>query len=455
MQVTETETSTGLRREFKIVIGKTDLDTRLNTRLERLKGQVKLKGFRPGKVPFAHLKKTYGKSLMSEIIQEAVSESSQSAITERSLRPAQQPQIEFEGEIDQVVEGKSDLAFKVAVELMPEFTPQDPASIELDRYAADVDEKDIDTQIGRLAEQQRTYTPRAEGEAGQTGDALTIDFIGRIDGEPFEGGTGESVQLVIGSKRFLPGFEEQLVGAKAGDKREVNITFPDDYPAKELAGKAALFEVTVKAVAAPEEVKINDDFAAKLGLSSLEDLRNRVKEQIEADYKRASRAHLKRHLLDKLDAAHTFALPEGMVEQEFNAVWQAVTGELKREGKTFADEGKSEEELKKEYRAISERRVRLGLVLAEVGRLNNLTVSQEEMTRAVSARARQFPGQEKKVFEFYQKNPQAQAEIRAPIFEDKVVDFIFELAKVKDVKISKEDLFTDPDDLIEKKKKNG
>ncbi len=455
MQVTETAASTGLRREFKVVIGKTDLDTRLNSRLERMKGQARIKGFRPGKVPVAHLRKTFGKSLMGEIIEEVVSEGSQAAITQHSLRPAQQPRIEFEGEVEQVVEGKADLEFKIAVELMPEFTPVDPATLELDRYVADVDEKDIEAQINRLAEQQRTYSPREDSDAAQSGDALTIDFIGRIDGEAFEGGSGEGVQLAIGSKRFIPGFEEQLIGAKAGEQKVVNVTFPEDYPAKNLAGKAANFDVTVKTVSAPDEVKINDDFAAKLGLASLEDLRNRVKEQIESDYKRAARAHMKRQLLDKLDAAHTFPLPEGMVEQEFNAVWQAVTGELKREGKTFADEGKSEDELKKEYRTISERRVRLGLVLAEVGRLNTLSVSQEEMTRAVSARARQFPGQEKKVFEFYQKNPQAQAEIRAPIFEDKVVDFIFELAKTKDVNISQEDLFTDPDDLIEKRKKSA
>lgn len=455
MQVTETEASTGLRREFKIVIGRSDLDTRLNTRLESMKGQMKIKGFRPGKVPVAHLRKTYGKQVMSEIIEEAVSESSQAAITEHKLRPAQQPKIELEGEIASVVEGKSDLAFKVAVELMPEFTPVDPATIELERYVAEVEEGDIESAVNRLAEQQRTYSPRGEGEAAQSGDALTIDFLGRIDGTAFEGGTGEDVQLVIGSKRFIPGFEEQLIGAKAGDKTVVKVTFPADYPAKELAGKDAEFDVTVKSVSGADEVKIDDGFAAKLGLSSLEDLRNRVKEQIESDYKRASRSHLKRQLLDKLDAAHTFALPAGMVEQEFSAVWQAVTGELKREGKTFEDEGKSEDELKKEYQGISERRVRLGLVLAEIGRLNNLNVTQEEMTRAVAARARQFPGQEKKVFEFYQKNPQAQAEIRAPIFEDKVVDFIFELAKSKEAKISKEDLFTDPDDLIEKRKKAG
>lgn len=451
MQVTETANE-GLRREFRIVIGKSDLDTRLSDRLETIKDQVQLKGFRPGKVPVSHLRKTYGKSLMSEIIQEAVSESSQSAITERSLRPAQQPRIELDGEIDKVLEGKEDLAFKVEVELMPEFTPVDPATLELERFMAEVEDADLDGALGRLAEQQRTYAPRAAGEAAKTKDKVTIDFIGRIDGEAFEGGTADNVDLVLGSGQFIPGFEEQLVGTKAGDALKVNVTFPEAYPSANLAGKAAVFDVTVKDVQEGTEPALDDTFAATLGLENLDALKERIREDFRNSYRRASRAHVKRALLDKLDAAHDFGLPAGMVDMEFQAIWNAVQNEMKRENKTFEDEGKTEDELKAEYKTIAERRVRLGLVLAEIGRLNNLSVGQEELTRAVSARARQFPGQEQKVFEFYQKNPNALAEIRAPLFEDKVVDFILELAKVTETIVPKADLFTDPDELIERRK---
>lgn len=451
MQVTETAAD-GLKRELKIVIGKADLNTKLDAKIAEIKDRIQLKGFRPGKVPAAHLKKTFGKSLMGEIIQETVNESSQAAISERALRPAQQPRIELEGTIEAVIEGDGDLAFKVELELMPEFVPVELSTLELNRLTAAVEDGEVEEALKNLASQQQAYTPRGEGEMAQSGDSLSIDFIGRIDDVAFEGGTGEGVQLVIGSKRFIPGFEDQLIGASAGEKREVKVTFPADYPSPNLAGKDAVFEVTVKSVSAPDEVKIDDAFAASLGLESLDKLKERIKEQIASDYGRAGRAHLKRALLDALDAAHSFELPKGMVDMEFEAIWNAVEAEMKKENKTFPDEGKTEDEAKAEYRAIAERRVRLGLVLAEIGRLNNLSISQDELTRAVAARARQFPGQEKRVFEFYQKNPAALTEIRAPLFEDKVVDFIVELAKVTDVVVPKEDLFTDPDELIERRK---
>ena len=450
MQVTETGTD-GLMREFRVVIARDDLDSKLATRLESLKDKVKIKGFRPGKVPVSHLRKAYGKALMNEIVQEAVSEGSQSAIQERALRPAQQPRIEFEGEIEKVLDGKADLAFKMHFEVMPDFTPADPAKLHLTRYVADVEDADVEKALTMLSEQQRSYTPRKGGEKAEEGDALTIDFEGKIAGQAFEGGTGSGVQVVIGQKRFLPGFEEQLIGATMEEEREVKVTFPADYPATDLAGKEAVFQVKVKMAAAPEEVKIDDSFAVKLGLENLEKLNERIRDQIGMDHRRAARAHQKRALLDILDEQHRFDLPNGMVGIEFDAIWRAVLAEMKRENKTFADEGKTEDEMKAEYRAIAERRVRLGLVLAEIGRLNNIMVSQDELTRAITMRARQFPGQERKVVEFYQQNPGAVAEIRAPIFEDKVVDFILTLAQTEEEKISKADLFTDPDDLIVKR----
>lgn len=451
MQVIETATD-GLRREFSIVVGKADLDTKLSSRLEELKGQVRLKGFRPGKVPMNHMRRAFGKSVMAEIIQEAVSESSQKAIDERALRPAQQPKIDLTSELENVADGKEDLTFNMTVELMPEFQPVDVTSLSLERLTADIDEADVTAALNRFAEQSRTYNPRAEGDAARDGDALTIDFEGRIDGTPFDGGKGDGVRLVIGSKRFIPGFEEGLVGVKAGETREVKVKFPDDYSTKTLAGRDAVFTVVVKDVAAPEDAPIDDTFATKLGFESLAKLKDAISNDIRMNYSRASRAHMKRALLDALDAGHTFELPKAMVDAEFDQIWRAVEAELKREGKTATDEAESEEKMKDEYRTIAQRRVRLGLVLSEIGRLNKIEITQDELSRAVVARARQFPGQEKQVVEFYQKNPNALAEIRAPLYEEKVVDFALELAKVTEKKVSKEDLFLDPDELIEKNK---
>lgn len=451
MQVIETAAD-GLRREFSIVVGKADLDTRLAIRLEELKGKVRLKGFRPGKVPMNHLRRAYGKSVMAEIIQETVSESSQKAIEERSLRPAQQPKIELTSELENVADGKEDLVFSMTVELMPEFTPVDVTTLSLERLTADIDEADVASTLDRFAEQSRTYAPRADGETAREGDALTIDFEGRIDGTTFEGGKGDGVRLVIGAKRFIPGLEEGIIGAKAGDSREVNVTFPADYSTKTLAGKDAVFSIIVKDVASPEEVPVDDAFATKLGFESLDKLREAISNDIKANYGRASRAHMKRALLDVLDSGHKFELPRAMVDAEFDQIWRAVESELKREGKAATDEAESEEKLKDEYRIIAERRVRLGLVLSEIGRLNKLEISKDELSRAVVARARQYPGQEKQIVEFYQKNPAALAEIRAPLYEEKVVDFAIELARVTEKKVSKQDLFLDPDELIEKNK---
>lgn len=444
MQVTEI-TNEGLKREFAILVPRADLDAKVDGKLSEIKDRVQLKGFRPGKVPMAHLKKTFGKSVMGEVVEEAVNEATAAAVKERNLRPAQPPKVELSAKAEDVVAGKTDLTFNVTVDVMPEFTPVDPSTLELTRLTADVPEEDIDQALKSMADQQRTFTSKGEGAAAETGDQVKIDFEGKIDGVPFDGGKAEDFALVLGSGRFIPGFEDQLIGAKAGEDKAVNVTFPEEYGSPDLAGKAAVFDVKVKDVLGADAVEIDDAFAAKLGIEDLAKLKDLIRTQMGADYTRASRAHIKRALLDALDKAHDFELPQGMVEAEFDAIWRAVLAELEREKKTFEDEGKSEDELKAEYRKIAERRVRLGLVLAEIGRLNSLDLTQEELARAISAEARRYPGQEQQVFEFYQKNQQALAQIRAPLYEDKVVDFIVAMAKVEDKTVSKEDLFKEPE----------
>jgi trigger factor len=451
MQITET-VSEGLRREYKVTVAAGDLDQRLTGKLEEIKPRLNLKGFRPGKAPVSFLKKTYGKSMMGEIVEEAVNEGSQKAVSDNSLKPAFPPRVEPVGDVQAVIDGKADLEFRVLVDLMPDFALADVTQIAVERLVADITDADIEDSLKRMAEQTRSYSPRGEGEAALSGDAVVIDFIGRVGGEEFPGGKAEDFNLTLGSGQLIAGFEDQLVGSKAGEARDVAVTFPADYPEPKLAGQDAVFAVTVKQVKAPDPIAIDDEFAKKLGLESLGTLKDRIREQMKREYAQASRMHMKRRILDALDAAHSFSLPPTMVEGEFGGIWREVEAELKREGKTIADEGKPEEELKQEYHDIAERRVRLGLVLARIGEQNALTVGNDEIQRAVTARARQFPGQEQQVFDYYAKNPQAQAEIRAPLFEDKVVDFIAELANVTDRKVPREILFLDPDEAAEKLK---
>ncbi|HEX3808913.1 MAG TPA: trigger factor [Rhizomicrobium sp.] len=451
MQITET-VNEGLHREFKVVIPQGDLDKRLTTRVEEIKPQMSLKGFRPGKAPLSHLKKTFGKQIMSEIVEQAVSESSQKAVADNSLKPATPPSIDLVSELAQVMDGKSDLEFTVKVDLMPEFDVTDPSKLHVERLVADVTDAEVDEAVERLAQQSRSYTPRGDGEKAEKDDAVVIDFVGSIDGTEFPGGKADDFNLTLGSGQLIPGFEDQLIGAKVGDEREVKVTFPTEYQEASLAGKDAVFVTKVKQVSKPDELQIDDELAKKLGLDSLGTLKERVREQLKSDFSRASRLHMKRRILDALDEAHDFALPPKMVEAEFDGIWRAVEAELQREGKKPEDEGKTEDELKKEYREIAERRVRLGLVLAKLGEQNGITVGAEEVNRAIAQRARQFPGQEQQVFQFYATNQQAQAEIRAPLYEDKVVDFIAELATVTDKTVDRETLFMDPDEAAEKMK---
>ena len=443
MQITQT-VSEDLRRQFTVTIAASELDAKVTKRLEEMKPRVNLKGFRPGKAPVSFLKKQFGKSIMGEVVEAAVNEGSAKAIADNKLKPALQPRVEPVGSVEDVVDGKSDLTFKVIVDLMPEFDAADPAKLTVERLTADIADADIDEALDRLAKNVRNFVTK-DGEAAKD-DTVVIDYEGSIDGVPFDGGKGSDFSLTLGSGTFIPGFEDGLIGVKAGDSRDVKVTFPTEYHAPEMAGKDAVFAVTVKEVKSPEETPIDDELAKKLGLDDLATLKTRIREQLENDYKSASRLHLKRRVLDALDAAHSFPLPPAMVEHEFANIWAQVEEELKREGKTAADEGKTEDELKAEYRKIAERRVRLGLVLGKLGEQNGITVAGDEVQRAIMARARQFPGQEQQVFQFYAQNQQAQAEIRAPLFEDKVVDFIAELATVNDRKVDKETLFADPED---------
>jgi len=443
MQISET-LSQELHKQFTVTIPATELEGRVNARLEEMKPRVNLKGFRPGKAPVSFLKKQFGKSIMGEVVEAAVNEGSQKAISDNKLKPALQPRVEPVGSVEDVVDGKADLTFKVIVDLMPDFEATDVSKLTVERLTADIADADIDEALDRLAKNARSYAAK-DGEAAKD-DVAVIDYEGSIDGTPFAGGKGEDFSLTLGSGTFIPGFEDGLIGAKAGETRDVKVTFPTEYHAPEMAGKEAVFNVTVKEIKAPEDTKIDDDLAKKLGLDNLATLKERVRDQLADDYKAASRMHLKRRVLDALDDAHSFPLPPAMVEHEFTNIWAQVEDELKREGKTAADEGKTEDELKAEYRKIAERRVRLGLVLGKLGEQNGITIAGDEVQRAIMARARQFPGQEQQVFQFYAQNQQAQAEIRAPLFEDKVVDFIAELATVNDRKVDKDTLFADPED---------
>ena len=440
MEVTE-KSAEGLDRHFQVKVPASELNDKLAAKLSEIKGQVHLKGFRKGKAPVSYLKKLYGKGVMSEIVQELVNETTEKAFSERDLKPASQPHPHFHSDMDKVMAGEADLEYDVHAEILPDFEPADVAGMKLVRPVAEVPKKDIDEALQRIADQQTTYAAKAKTAKAKEKDQVLIDFLGKIDGEAFEGGKGEGFELVLGSGQFIPGFEDQLVGAKTGDDVEVKVNFPEEYHAADLAGKEATFDVAVKEVRGPEKVEIDDELAKKVGLDSLDDLTARVTEQMENEFKQLSRGHVKRALLDKLDEAHDFELPKGMVDAEFDQIWRQVqSSELDDE-----DKEKSEDELKADYRKIAERRVRLGLVLAEIGQRAEVTVPNEDIQRQLINTARSFPGQEKEVLEFYQNNPGAMQQLRAPLFEERVVDYILERAEVTEKKVSKEKLLEDPD----------
>ncbi|MDP6404509.1 MAG: trigger factor [Alphaproteobacteria bacterium] len=446
MQVTQTSAD-GLKREFAVVVEAAEIETKIAARLEQLATTTQMPGFRPGKVPVGLMRQKYGDAVTGEVLEDTVNLGTQQAMSENELKPALQPQIEITK-----FEPGSDLVYTIAVEVLPEIEASDFSKLKLERLKAEPSEEEVTAAIDRLAQAQRVYTEEA-GRVAADGDATVIDFAGSIDGELFEGGSGEDHELVLGSQSFIPGFEDQLVGTKAGDEISVKVDFPDDYPAEHLKGKAAVFETTVKAVKVCEEMALDDAFAQRLGLENLEGLQKAMRDQIGNDYDGASRERLKRSLLDALAGSHDFEVPPGMVSAELDAIWQAFgeqTAEAAQQGQSpeEADEVPSEDEIKERYGTVAERRVRLGLLLSEVGQRNNIEVHPEEVNQAIAAQARRFPGQERQVIEYFQKDAQAQAQLRAPIFEDKVIDFILELAEVEDRLVPVEELMREPEDEL-------
>lgn len=429
MQVKELKKD-GLKHEMEVTLTAQDIDRRIDIRLQEVGKTINLPGFRKGKVPLQILKKKYGKAVMGEVLETAVNESSAKALKDKDLKPALQPKIE----VKSFNEGK-DLTFTMAVEVMPTFEVTNFRGITLQKLVSTPGDKDIDEAIGKIAAGRRSSKPVESKRGAKKGDIVVMDFHGRTadDNVAHEGMHAHGYQLELGSGSFIPGFEDQLIGVKAGEKTEVKVTFPKDYGAAELAGRDAIFDIDVKELREPSEVTLDDDLAKSFGMADLEALRKAVTEQLQREFDYHSRLYLKKTLMDHLDKNHDFGIPEGMLELEFGNIMKQVEGGPK-------NAKKATEEEKSEYRGIAERRVRLGLILAEIGNTNGITVSDQELQRAVIAEAQRYPGQERQVFDFYSKNRNALESLRAPAFEEKVVDFILDLAKLTEKTVSPEDL---------------
>ena len=440
MQVIEKSTN-GLAHEFNVVIPANSIEERVVSRLNEVGRDIKMPGFRPGKVPLKLLRTRFGQSVRGEILETTINESTQAALAEKALKPAMQPKVElvtFE-------EGK-DLEFSVKLEVLPEITAADINGIELSRPVSPVSDEEMDKAVQDFLKSRRTAETVEEKRAAKTGDAVVTDFVGTIDGVAFEGGKAEGATIELGSGSFIPGFEDQLIGAKAGDTVTVKVDFPADYGAKDLAGKAAEFKVDVKELKAFKTPELTDEIATQMGDANVDALKARLRGFLQANHDQASRMRIKRQLLDNLAEGHSFPVPQGMVDIEFDAIWRQMDQVLKSGQVDPEDKDKSEDELKAEYRGIAERRVRLGLLLSDIGQKNGVGVTQDDLTRALTQEAMRYPGQEQAVFKFYQSNPQALETLRAPIFEEKVVDFIFTKAKITDQEVSLEELMTDPDE---------
>jgi len=434
MQVTETQTE-GLQRQFEIVVPAGDIDSRINSKLAELGQKVNLPGFRPGKVPPAVLKQRYGKSVMGEVLEETVNSCTQQAMNDRGLRPATTPKIE----VTSFDEGK-DLAYKVDVEIIPEIEPADFSTMEVEKVVVEVSEDDLAETLQRLADRNKKTLPPAEPRPAQKGDVLTVDYAGTVEGiEDQEGLSQEGARIELGAGTLLADFEEQLIGAEEADVREVRITFPDDYPAEPVKGKQAVFQVTVHKIEEQHALAIDDELAKTLGEDSLETLRGSIRQNLEAQYERMAKGLNKRTVLDKLAETHDFPVPAGMVDSEFEAIWQQIEHDREHGHLDPEDKDKSEDDLRTEYRGIAERRVRLGLLLSEVARQNSIDVSQDELNQALGREVQNYPGQEQQVIEYFQNNPDAVANLRAPIFEEKVVDHILAAAQVSEKRMSRQE----------------
>ncbi len=440
MQVNET-LSEGLKREFQIIVPSSDVEAEVEGRLLELSKTVKMKGFRPGKVPLSIIRRQYRPSVLGEVLERTIQKSSQKAIEERELRPALQPKIEITDYSD-----GSDLEYKMDMEILPEIEIGNLSEVSLTRPVAEVDDEKVNDGIQRIADADKKFTKVEEARAAEVGDALLIDFQGTIEGVELEGTSAEDFEIELGSGSFIPGFEDQLIGVKAGAHLLVNVDFPKDYPQQEAAGKPAVFEVDVKELRVREDVTIDDEMAARQGFDNLAALSDKVRERLKAQFDEASKARLKRSLLDLLAERYAFDVPTGMIEQEFETIWAQVKKDLEQAELTFEDAtGQSEEEAEEEYRQIAERRVRLGLLLSEVGRQNEITIERDDLLNAALESARGFSNPQQ-VLEFYRSNPNALERFRAPVFEDKVVAFLTELADVADNVVDVEELFRDPDE---------
>ena len=446
MQVNET-LNKGLARELTITVSKKDMETKLSERLDSMKDQVQINGFRQGKVPKSHLRKMYGKQAMAEIVNEYISNKSGEVLKERNEKAAQQPKVsmtEDEKEAEEILDGKRDFEFKLAYEVLPEFEVPALDKLKIERPVVEVSDKEVDEQAMKVAENTRSWDEK-KGKAAKK-DRITMNYLGKVDGEAFEGGADDDAKLVLGSDTFIPGFEDQLVGKSAGDETTVKVTFPEEYGAEHLAGKKAEFDVKITLVEKPGKLELNDETAKLLGMDSIEKLREVIKEQIQSQYDSFTRAKVKRQVLDQLNKKTKMEMPTQMVEQEFENIWTQVTQELERSKKTFKDEDTTEAKARKEYQELAERRVRLGLVLASIGEKQEIQISEEELQKAIYEQMRQYPGQEQQIMEYFQKTPDAVAGLRAPLYEEKVVDHIVSVASVKDKTVSVEELTKEEDD---------
>jgi trigger factor len=451
MQVTET-LSEGLKRGFTVVVPGEDIESRRTARLTDLGKTLRLPGFRPGKVPLPIVRQRYGTAVTAEVLEESVSKATEQVLTERNMRPAQTPKIDVVSGVEPSAGAAKDLEFKVEFELLPDIVLPDFGQISLTRRKAEVPADVVDKALADLATRNRELVEiapeelaaRTEHPGAATGEVLTVDFVGKIDGTPFPNGASNDVDVELGGGSFIPGFADQLEGLRPGDSRTISVTFPEEYANKDLAGKAATFDVTAKKLSRPVVPAVDDELAKKLAFDDLAGLRRVMSERYQRDFDAMSRVRLKRELLDALAEHVNFEAPQGMVDQEFEQIWQRLEAERKEGRLDEDDKDKDEAALRADYRAIAERRVKLGLVLAEIGRVNGIVVAPEELTRAMRAEAARYPGQEAQMMEFFRKYPQAENALRGPIFEDKVIDFVLELAKVTDQTVTPEELAQEP-----------
>jgi trigger factor len=447
MQVTET-LSEGLKRAFTVVVPAADIQSRREARLTDLGKQLRLPGFRPGKVPLPVVRQRYGSAVTAEVLEESVNDAARQVMSDRGLRAAMQPRIDLVN-----ADPARDLEFKLELELLPEIQLPDLTSLELVRRKADVSEEALSTALANLARRNRTVVPIPVEELGERGAApgevAQVDYVGRIDGGEFPGGSGTDVDVEIGGSGFIPGFAEQLEEIRPGETRSITVTFPEGYGVPDVAGKTAVFEVTGKAVKRIEEPAMDEAFATRLGFENLEELKDFARRQIQREYDEMSRLGVKRELLDRLNDMISFTLPDGLVEAEFSQIWNRVEADRKAGRLDEEDRAKDDETLRTEYRRIAERRVRLGLLIAEIGRANAIVVGQDELTRAMRTEARRYPGQEERMMEFFRKNPSAAETLRGPIFEEKVVDFILGQARMTETVVPPGELAAEPEEKAE------